>query len=141
MAFTTSDLWPGEGWNRVYGQAFPGERVGVYSIYCDGNPDEGPDAYRLALLRTLKVAAHETGHVFAMEHCIFYECCLCGANNRDEADRHPLWLCPHCLAKLCYATHADPAKRFEELIAFAKPQGLATEQAFWEKSLAVMSEK
>ncbi len=141
VAFTASDLWPGEGWNFVYGQASPSERVGVWSICRNGSPEDGPDAYRLTLLRTLKVGAHETGHIFSLEHCIFYECCLCGANNRDEADRHPLWLCPHCLAKVCYATRADPAKCFEALIAFAKAQNLAAEQAFWEKSLAVMRDE
>ena len=29
LAFTTSDLWPGEGWNFVFGQASLSERVGV----------------------------------------------------------------------------------------------------------------
>ncbi len=32
IALTTSDLWPGEGWNFVFGQASLSERVGVWSI-------------------------------------------------------------------------------------------------------------
>ena len=32
IALTTSDLWPGEGWNFVFGQASLTERVGVWSI-------------------------------------------------------------------------------------------------------------
>ena len=32
IALTTSDLWPGQGWNFVFGQASLSERVGVWSI-------------------------------------------------------------------------------------------------------------
>jgi archaemetzincin len=141
IAFTTSDLWPGEGWNFVFGQASLGDRVGVWSIQRLGDPDKAEDAYRLTLHRTLGIAAHETGHMFSIEHCIFYECCMCGSNSLSEADRYPLWLCPQCLAKLCHATGADPEKRFKELIAFAKTHGLTTEEDFWRKSLAAMQAK
>src|SRR5262249_12719600 len=33
LAFTASDLWPGEGWNFVFGQASLRERTGVWSIH------------------------------------------------------------------------------------------------------------
>ena len=140
IAFTTSDLWPGEGWNFVFGQAALRERVGVWSIYRNGDPDESDDAYRLCLRRTLKTATHETGHMFSMMHCTLFECNMCGCNHRAESDRRPLALCPNCLAKLCYATGADPEKRFEQLIAFCKATGLRAEQEFYEKSLAAMRE-
>jgi hypothetical protein len=58
-----------------------------------------------------------------------------------EADRQPLEVCPHCLAKLCYATGADPAKRFEKLIQFYQAHGLKAEQEFCEKSLATLRKK
>ena len=74
IAFTASDLWPGEGWNFVFGQASLGERVGVWSIYRYGDPDQNDEAWRLCLLRTLKVGTHETGHMFSMQHCTLYEC-------------------------------------------------------------------
>ncbi len=38
LALTTSDLWPGEGWNFVFGQASLSERVGVWSLHRLGNP-------------------------------------------------------------------------------------------------------
>ena len=76
--------------------------------------------------------------MFSMRHCIAYECNMCGSNHRAESDRRPLALCPHCLAKLSYATGADPKKRFEKLIAFCKANGLEQEQAFYEKSLAAL---
>lgn len=138
IALTTSDLWPGEGWNFVFGQASLSDRVGIWSIYRNGELDKDEDARRLCLLRTIKTATHETGHMFSMQHCTFYECNMCGSNHREESDRRPLWLCPHCLAKLCHATASDPAKRFKDLIAFCKAQGLTKEQEFYEKSLAVL---
>jgi len=39
IAFTTSDLWPGRGWNFVFGQASLRRRVGVWSIYRNGDPN------------------------------------------------------------------------------------------------------
>jgi archaemetzincin len=138
IGLTTADLWPGEGWNYLFGQASLSDRVGVWSIHRFGDPDSGDDAYRTCLLRTLKVATHETGHMFSMAHCTLYDCNMCGSNHLGETDRHPVELCPHCLAKLCYATGADPAKRFEKLIEFYKAHGLKAEQEFCEKSLAVL---
>ncbi len=141
IAFTPSDLWPGEGWNFVFGQASLSHRVGVWSIYRNGDPDESDEAFRLCLVRTIKTATHETGHMFSMKHCIQYECNMCGSNHRAERDRLPLWLCPHCLAKLCWATKADPKERFEKLIHFCKRNGLDGERQFYEKSLAALREK
>jgi archaemetzincin len=138
IALTTSDLWPGKGWNFVFGQASLRERVGVWSIYRNGNPDESDAALRLCLLRTLRTATHEMGHMFSMMHCTLYECNMCGSNHRAESDRRPLALCPHCLAKLCYATGADPRQRFRKLITFCKDNGLGREQEFFEKSLAAL---
>jgi archaemetzincin len=138
IALTTSDLWPGQGWNFVFGQASLNERVGVWSIARNGDPHGDDAAFRQCLLRTIKTASHETGHMFSMQHCTQYECNMCGSNNRQEADRRPLWLCPHCLAKLCHATGADPVQRFKELAVFSKREGLQSEQEFYEKSLAVL---
>ena len=102
------------------------------------SPRRGAAAFRLCLLRTLKTASHETGHMFSIQHCTLYECNMCGSNHQKEADGHPLWLCPYCLAKLCYATGADPAKRYKEFAAFSKREGLKAEQKFYEKSLALL---
>ena len=138
IAFTTSDLWPGEGWNFVFGQASLNQRVGVWSIYRNGDPEESGDSFRLCLRRTLRTATHETGHMLSLAHCIFYQCNMCGSNHRAEADRHPLWLCPQCLAKLCWATGADPARRYRRLAEFFQENGFAAEREFCEKSLRVL---
>jgi archaemetzincin len=135
VAFTTSDLWPGEGWNFVFGQASLRGRVGVWSIYRNGDPQESDELFKLCLRRTIKTGTHETGHMFSMHHCTLFECNMCGCNHRKESDSRPLALCPNCLAKLCYATGAKPAKRFEKLIEFCKTNGLDEERKFYEKSL------
>jgi archaemetzincin len=135
IAFTTKDLWAGEGWNRVYGEARLHDRVGVWSIYCFGDPAADAEAFRLCLLRTLKTSCHEMGHVFTMSHCTFRECNMCGSNHLGELDRHPLELCPRCLAKLCHATGADPVNRWQQLIAFFDAHGLTAEREFCEESL------
>ena len=53
IAFTASDLWPGAGWNFVFGQASLRHRVGVWSIYRNGDPSESKEAFRICLLRLL----------------------------------------------------------------------------------------
>ena len=133
IAFTNSDLYPGEGWNFVFGQASLADRVGVWSINRLGDPAESDEAFQRTLLRTLKTGAHETGHMFSMAHCVYYECCMNGSNHLKEANAQPLWLCPQCLAKLCFSTGADPAKRFRELVAFAKAEKDANRRSVLEK--------
>lgn len=137
IAFTTTDLWPGERWNYVFGQASLQDRVGVWSLYRFGNPSASDQVFKMVLRRTLKTAAHETGHMFSLPHCVYFECCMNGSNHLLEADRQPLSVCPQCLAKLCYATGADPKVRFQKLIEFAEKHKLDEERAHWEKSLAV----
>jgi archaemetzincin len=139
LAFTASDLWPGEGWNFVFGQASLSDRVGVWSFNRFGDPGESDAAFHLCLRRTMALATHETGHMFSMAHCTLYQCNMCGSNHLEEADRRPMWLCPHCLAKLCWATSSDPREHFQRLAAFFKAQGFKEEQAFYEKSLAAIT--
>lgn len=135
IAFTTSDLWPGEGWNFVFGQASLRDRVGVWSINRFGDPDAGIEAFRLCLLRTMKTGVHELGHMFGMRHCIAYECGMCGSNSLPESDRRPLAFCPECMAKVCWATSADPLERYRKLADFCRSHGLDDEADFYTRSL------
>ncbi len=138
IAFTATDLWPGKGWNFVFGQASLRNRVGVWSIYRNGDPDDSDAAFRLCLRRTLKTATHETGHMFSIKHCIAYECNMCGSNHRDESDRHPLHLCPECVAKVCWATGARPIERYNRLADFCEQHGLDDEAEFFRRSIATL---
>jgi archaemetzincin len=138
IAFTPSDLWPGRGWNYVFGQASLTQRVGVWSLHRNGDPDAGEAAFRLCLLRTLKTATHETGHMFSMEHCIAYECNMCGSNHLTEADSRPLALCPQCLPKLCWAMKTEMIPRYRKLWLFATKHGLKAEAAIYAKSIQAL---
>jgi archaemetzincin len=140
IALTASDLWPGEGWNFVFGQASLRDRVGVWSMYRNGDPSAGEDQFKLCLLRTLKTAVHEMGHMFSIGHCIQFQCGMCGSNHREEADRRPLWFCPECMAKVCWITDADPVRRYRALAEFCEQNGLDTQKAFFEKSLRTLGE-
>jgi archaemetzincin len=139
IAFTASDLWPGRGWNFVFGQASLRDRVGVWSITRNGDPAESDESFRLCLRRTLKTATHESGHMFSILHCIAYECNMCGANHRAESDRHPLYLCPECHAKVCWATNAEPVARLRRLAKFCRKNGLARERDYFEKAATRLS--
>lgn len=138
LALSATDLWPGRGWNFVFGQASLSERVGVWSLARNGDPDAGGSGYREALLRTLKTAVHETGHMLSIRHCTAFECGMCGSNSRPESDRRPLAFCPECEAKVWWATGADPVARFEALAAWCRAQGLAPEADHFARSAAAL---
>ncbi|MFK7769171.1 MAG: archaemetzincin [Mariniblastus sp.] len=127
IAFTSSDLWPGDGWNFVFGYASFRDRVGVWSLYRNGDPSGGAEKFKTCLRRTIKIATHETGHMFSMQHCTRYECNMQGSNSLPESDAQPLLLCPECHAKVLYATGADPIRRYAKLIEFCKTHGLTDE--------------
>jgi archaemetzincin len=135
IGFTSSDLFPDETLNYVFGQANLSERVGVWSLYWLGRPDASEEDFKFTLLRTLKIASHETGHMFSLQHCTKYECVMNGTNSLKETDRHPLDACPECTAKLCWTAGADPRERYARLAAFCAEQGLTKEQRFFETSL------
>jgi archaemetzincin len=78
LALTASDLWPGKGWNFVFGEASLRQRIGVWPIYRNGDPDTD---FRLCLRRTVSTASHETGHILGMSHCIAYSCLMNGSNH------------------------------------------------------------
>jgi archaemetzincin len=129
LALTASDLWPGEGWNFVFGQANLRRRVGVWSVYRNGDPGQGEAALRLCLRRTLATATHETGHVLTMRHCTAYRCLMNGSNHQGERDGRPLHLCPVCLRKLLWNLQARPVPYLKRLKAFCRGQRL--EEARW----------
>jgi archaemetzincin len=123
FGLTDSDLYA-ESLNFVFGYASLEDRAGVYSVHRFGTrPKE-------LLLRTLKLAAHEIGHVFSLDHCVFYACLMNGGNSLAEADRSPVHLCPVCHDKLRLALGFDPVARHRRLRAFYQAEGLTAEAAF-----------
>lgn len=137
IAFTNYDLYPGDTWAFVFGQASLSERVGVWSLYQFSNPPTKPD-FNLLLDRTLKVAMHETGHMFSMKHCIKYECLMSGTNHVGETDRRPLDNCPECMAKVAWAMNYDPVERYNNLAAFWTRNGRPEEAALMREKARVV---
>jgi len=136
LCLTAHDLFPRPGWNFVFGQALLRKRVGVWSVYRNGDP--GVEFGRV-LWRTLKTAAHETCHMFSIRHCTAYECLMSGANSDAERERRPLEPCPVDTAKLLRATCVmDPRPRYAQLLQFAIKYGFEREAALYRASLAAL---
>jgi archaemetzincin len=139
IAFTNYDLYPGDTWYFVFGQATFSERVGVYSLYRLSDKTASlPNEKDRLLTRALKIAMHETGHMFSMKHCIKYECLMSGTNHLDETDRRPLDNCPECMAKLAWAMNYDPVERYNNLAAFWEKNGRPDEAKLFRKKAAAV---
>ncbi|HEY6125843.1 MAG TPA: archaemetzincin [Steroidobacteraceae bacterium] len=120
LAITAADLWPGPGWNFVFGQASLKERVGVWSMARNGDADDREAMRKLCAIRTTMTATHETGHMFGIRHCTAYECGMNGSNHSEERDRQPLEFCPECQPKLWWTCGLDPLARSRALAAVAR---------------------
>jgi archaemetzincin len=129
LALTTRDLWPGQGWNFLFGEADFRRRVGVWSLYRYGNPGQSAKEYRRCLRQTLMLATHETGHVLTMAHCTAYRCLMNGINSLQELDRSPMYLCPVCLRKLLWNLQVEPVPYLKRVEEFCRQHGL--EEAVW----------
>ncbi|MFN8012816.1 MAG: hypothetical protein U0P81_15710 [Holophagaceae bacterium] len=139
LGLTATDLWPGQGWSFVFGDASLQDRVGVWSLARLGDPSRSPEAFRQCLLRTIKTAGHETAHMFSFQHCTRYECTMAGSETLEEADRYPLAFCPECLAKLCWATETAPPDHLRRMAGFCARNGLTAEEAYYRKALRALS--
>ena len=117
------------------------ERVGVWSLFRNGDSDGDEAETKLCLLRTLKTAVHETGHMLGIPHCIAYSCCMNGSNHRDESDKKTLEFCPECQAKIWWTCRVDPVKRYRGLIEFADENGLDAEADFWRELESALADK
>ena len=137
LALTMSDLWPGKGWNFVFGQASLSRAVGVWSLHRLGNPELEPETF---LRRTAKIAVHETGHMLGIRHCTHFRCGMNGANHQDEADGQPIWFCPEDEMKIWWSCRVDPATRYSRLAEFAATHGLKREAEFWKLSEQAVEE-
>jgi archaemetzincin len=142
LAITMADLYPADDWNFVFGQASLRERVGVYSFarYDPGFYGEarGDDARTLILRRSCKVLAHETGHIFGIQHCVYFRCLMNGSNHLDESDDRPVHLCPVCLRKLHHAVGFEIPARYERLRAFSEQARFNDEAAWLTRRLAFL---
>jgi archaemetzincin len=136
LALTASDLWPGKGWNFVFGEANLRQRTGIWSIYRNGDP--GKD-FKLCLRRTLGTASHELCHVLTIQHCTAFRCLMNGSNHQEERDRRLLHLCPVCLRKLLWNLRAEPAPYPAKLKTLCRQNGLGPEVVWYERAVAALA--
>jgi archaemetzincin len=134
LGLTMDDLYPDPRWNFVFGEAVPDWRVGVFS-FARYDPmffgDVRPRDFRSTQLReSCKVLVHELGHMFGIEHCIWFDCLMNGANNQRELQGSVPHVCPVCLRKLHHSVGFDPVKRYADLAQFCRRQGW-TEDEKW----------
>lgn len=127
VGVTMIDLYPGENWNFVFGQANYRRSVGVFSFARYGDPDT---EWPLVQERGAKVMAHEIGHMYGLLHCIYFDCLLNGANSLDEMDRAPHALCPVCLRKLQRSCGFEVLPRYARLKSFYDQHGFEAASAF-----------
>lgn len=138
LGITMADLYPEPSWNFVFGQASLRHRAGVYSFarydphFYGESASEG--RRQLLLQRGCKVLAHETTHMFGVEHCIYFHCLMNGSNHLAESDARPLHICPVDLRKLYASTGFDPVARYQRLLQVCERIGFGQEADWlWER--------
>ena len=137
LGITMEDLYPEPSWNFVFGQASLRERVGVYS-FARYDPAfygrlRGDDHRKILLRRSCKVLAHETGHMFGLQHCIYYCCVFNGSNHLAESDARPMHECPVDVRKLQHSIGFDVIERYTALYRFYTKVGF-DDEADWTRS-------
>lgn len=143
VGVTLEDLYPGPGWNFVFGQASLRQRVGVYSFarydptFHGERPRKGDR--RKILRRSLRVLVHETAHIFGLRHCVYYRCVVNGSNHLKESDSQPLHLCPVCLRKLQSSCGFDVAARYRSLERFYRKAGFVKPADWIRRRLEVVT--
>jgi archaemetzincin len=137
LGITGFDLWPGAGWNFVFGQASLTQRVGVWSMARNGDASRSATR-KLCAIRTAMTATHETGHMFGIRHCIAYECGMNGSNHAGERDRQPLEFCPECQPKLWWTLGLDPLARSRKIEAVAREHGFERLAAAFSKQSSAL---
>jgi archaemetzincin len=144
LGITMTDLYPDPSWNFVFGQASLRDRVGIYSFARYSPQFLGEKATaadgKILLRRSIKILAHETLHMFGLQHCTYYRCIENGSNHLAESDSAPLHLCPIDLRKLQYVIGFDPIERYRRLRAFYRKVGLVDEEMWLDQRLQRLGE-
>lgn len=152
IGFTSLDLYSNGLFSKsfVFGESTYYDRVGVFSIarfapkfYEDNvfnnlsnvSKDQQKfidilkkDVYKDTVFnRALKIVTHEILHMFSMDHCIFYNCLLCGCNGVHELDRWSFTLCCICIQKLYIANPFSVEERHNKLLQFYRDNNIESE--------------
>jgi archaemetzincin len=104
-----------------------------------GEPQTANSPRLLLLRRSCKVLAHETAHMFGIEHCIWYRCLMNGSNHLAESDARPLHLCPVDLHKLQWSIGFDVVERYRRLREFDRQAGFEDEAEWLERRIGFIT--
>lgn len=139
MAITSNDLYPGDDWNFVFGQARLKQRVGVSSMfrYCDASTDSTD--YSTCLGRMIKTSSHELNHMLSCKHCTHAVCVMNGSNSLWESDSRPNRLCSECLKKLQWNVGFDLTPRLEKMKQYFAKHKLKNDYHMAVKDLQTLS--
>lgn len=101
------------GTNFVFGQAEVGGRLGaVYTARLDPSFYGSRENDGLFLLRVLKEASHELGHILGLGHCVNPKCVMSFSNSVWDVDRKGWLPCEGCARRLF---SSDAQARLERL--------------------------
>ncbi len=109
IALTPLDLSPGPEYQHAFGITAFRERVGVISLY-----------YPRSYSELLKIASHETCHLFSLPHCNLFPCLMNRTETMKEITLRPMFLCPDCMAKLAWSAQISPVIGIQERYDFLK---------------------
>ncbi|MCE4615045.1 MAG: archaemetzincin family Zn-dependent metalloprotease [Desulfurococcales archaeon] len=84
-----------KGLNFVFGLAIP--RLGVATVYTK-RLETGD--HELFIRRLAKEIAHETGHLFGLDHCSSRNCVMSFSNSISDVDRKNYRFCDNCWSRI-----------------------------------------
>lgn len=139
LALTLEDLYEGAKDSFVVGMAAGGSRVGCFS-FARYNPAfpfrlsrhrkrtrNGIKQQTLLIQRSCKCLVHELAHMFGIDHCVYFSCCMQGSGHLVEDFSQPVHLCPIDLRKVVTLCKCDVVLRYEGLARFYQKNGFESE--------------
>lgn len=126
LAITEADLLANQ-YTAVFGEASADQRVGVVSVarlHLSFSAHRQPSNPRIVLRRSVRLIAHELGHLFGLEHCDAKHCVMNHVATLRDLDNLPATMCSHGLAQLETTAGFDRARRRRQLAAFYAEHGL-----------------
>lgn len=118
IAFTSEDLFTPMLSNFVFGVASLTQGAGIWSKARFGDPKKSLQAFEKCLIRMMKIAAHEFGHMRGIPHCTDYECNIGGYMSLSELDERPLLYCLQDSAKICSLARITLLEYHQRLLTF-----------------------